>query len=76
LVTAYENTKVVGVHDLAADSKNTQKTVAKKVKNLCTEEKLSFAYLCICVQANKLTAISYCAKVDISLEGCQIFGHE
>jgi hypothetical protein len=26
---------------------NTQKMVAK-VKNLCTEEKLSFLYLCIC----------------------------
>jgi hypothetical protein len=30
-----------------------------KVKNLCTEEKPSFAYLCICVQANKITALTF-----------------
>jgi hypothetical protein len=34
---------------------NTQQTIAK-VKNLHTEEKSSFAYLCICVQASKITA--------------------
>jgi hypothetical protein len=28
-----------------------------KVKKLCTEEKLSFAYLCICVQAKEITAL-------------------
>jgi hypothetical protein len=37
------------------DKTNTQKTVAK-VKKLCTEEKPSFAYFCICVRANKITA--------------------
>jgi hypothetical protein len=31
--------------------------MAAKVKHLCTEEKPSFAYLCICLRAKKITAL-------------------
>jgi hypothetical protein len=42
---------------------NTQKMVAK-VKNLCTEEKVSFAYLCICVSGQRNHSLRLCPQAQ------------
>jgi hypothetical protein len=42
---------------------NTQKTVGK-VKNLRMEEKPSFTYLCICVQAKEITALQVATSAN------------
>ncbi len=45
---------------------NTQKTVAKE-KNLCTEEKPSFVYLCIGVSGQRNHSLSVCAMYVLHL---------